>query len=246
MGENGTDEKLSPWIFSYEISKPVDYTHVFPQIHGIEIKTDVTKTQKSIISFSITIENEEYEEVARETAKKKAQKFANLLSLFSRTSLKHPVDNIGTTHGTVNGGPKNIGYDIHELLDRSISQKHWNKIWSSKDEDLEYAIERICGLLHTPDHVSIIRELNFLVCYLKEEKNKEFKEYKSLRNAISHDKLCEYTLKDLAKDFKKHPFKINNKRFDFQSDVNRILLKKHSDEFLKKVILLIKEKIKKL
>ena len=239
-------DESSYWDFSFKLSKNVDYAHDLPQINGIEIKSKIENDQKSITGFSVKVESE-IESEGMKIAQRKAQKFADLLSILSGTSLEYPVCNVGMSNGTIVSKSFSSKWSINNNLDSSISEEQWNKIFDSNNKKLVFVIRRISGLLHNHDSISVIRDLDFLIQYLGEPYTNEFKKYRTLRNIISHYNINDLTSKQFNFYFKNDDFEFtDDNKLDFLSSINLEKLNKYSQEFLKKMISLIIEKIKKV
>lgn len=220
------------WKVEYTLPEPCDCTEIEGS-PSIEITTKFDKKIKpnSITGFAITVIGE-YEDEILENANKQAERLAQIITVKSRGYVTATLDGYRVKTGT-NPDKWNVLkirsalYHIRQTIELDLNNKALiSIIQNNEDTNLQFHHASLAiGAEESRQFADMYRELFQVI--EKEKGLQDYCKYKSLRDAISHQKKLDWAKDDVEKYFGKGRYDFTpNDEFDHDSHKNRENLKK--------------------
>jgi hypothetical protein len=233
---------VTDWKVEYTLSEPCDCTEI-KDSQSIEFKTKFDKKIKpnSITGFSIIVNGENEDEIL-EKANKQAERLAQIMTVKSRGYVTATLDGYIVKTGT---NPdrwsvlKKISprYHIRQTIELDLNNKVIISIIEN-DEDTNLQLHHASlamGAEESRRFADMYRELFQVI--EKEEEVKDYCKFKSLRNALSHQRKLDRAKPKVEKYFGKGRYDFTaNDEFDHNSSKNMENLKEDAND-LKSIVM---------
>lgn len=239
------------WEVSYSLPEPFDCEKL-EDSPSIVFRTESDKQTKphKITGFTVTVTAQNEDEML-ELANTQAERLAQIMSVKAPGYVKYAYEGRSPKNPQASGGTKTVRKDCTALYHRrqmidelnlTSNQKISSIMQNDEDTNIKLYHARLAiEAEENRQYSNMYRELFQVI--EKETGLQDYKMYKSLRNAISHQKPVKDAEKDVKNHFPSGWYEFTNHEFNHNSKKNREHLKKDAGD-LKGIV--ITELIKKL